>query len=373
MKIGTITYWWSQTNYGQVLQCYALVKFLRMRGHDAFLIKYNSNLGKNIYRKKLTNLFAHLVHPFEIKHWLKTRKLWKKIRENDKLDIEKNPRHFDVFKQKYIPSTLSTYTYPQLVQNPPYADAYFCGSDQIWGSDEPPFFLQFGSAQALKIAYAPSFGGIYPTGKSKRNIIKYLKQFSFLSSREQGGIDFLKSIGFEKSRLLPDPTLLLSADIYRQLETNNIDKNQGPYVLVYLLGNPTEITITDIQQFAKQRELNIRYVAAQGKTDEYEKIYPTIEEWLEYIDKAQYVITNSFHGTVFSLLMNTPFLTLPIIGELSRMNNRISDLLSKYNLDSRICQHTLNELLEPIDFTSFNNRRKIEEFQVIDLLSKLGI
>lgn len=141
MKIGTLTYWESQENYGQLLQCYALLRFLRQMGHDAFLIKYLSSSTKRPLIQRLKSHILYAVRP----SYRQQAKMWKRLNRIEREEARKHPRHFDEFRRKHIASTSCTFTAAQLRSAPPEADAYVCGSDQVWANLDPMFFLQFGS------------------------------------------------------------------------------------------------------------------------------------------------------------------------------------------------------------------------------------
>lgn len=199
-------------------------------------------------------------------------------------------------------ATREVYTYEQLRRGEVYADAYVCGSDQIWSGLSPLFFLQFNNGDAKYLACAPSFGGMHIHWYERKRVKQYLKRFCFLTAREQEGVEELHRLGFSQARLMPDPTLLLKVNEYQLLEKNNTTiMPKEKYLLLYLLGNPIGIEVSKIFAFAEHNGLQVVYVASQGRIDEYNKAKPTIGEWLSLINNAEYVITNSFHGTVFCL------------------------------------------------------------------------
>ena len=364
-KVGTITFWWSKENYGQILQCFALLRFLRNSGYDAFLIKLYNNPKNHSYLRKAKTLLKYLLHPKQLKHRINLRDENAVFKQNGRIQArtEKEfPRSFENFLEKNIPSTQNIYTTKTLFANPPDADAYICGSDQIWGSGlVPEYFLQFAKQGVKKIAYAPSLGGYIPSSNEKAKIKQYLSSFSWITLREKQGVEVLKSIGIADCEKVPDPTLLLTSEDYRKLYDNqNFFEIKRPYILLYLLGNPIDLEIRSIYDFAQQHGLEVKYVASQGREDSFEKIYPTIEHWLYLIDNADYVITNSFHGTVFCLQYHKKFLTIPVCGPLSRMNGRVMDLLNEYSLTERLYTNDLGVILSSIDFSVFDTKRQAQ-------------
>ena len=238
MRIGTITYWWTQDNYGQVLQCFALIKFLRSMGHEAFLIKNLQSVSKRSLGHMVKVGLKCIFNPDYRRSILK----WKRLGKISAAEAKAHPRGFDDFRRKYMPSTEREYTQHHLLENPPQADAYVCGSDQIWCAPNPVYFLQFGPQSSKRIAYAPSMGGIKPQGKARQAMIAYLRRFDFLSSREQSGVDALHEMGFLEATLQPDPTLLLPVEVYRDMEVKP-QPAERPYLLLYLLGNETDVEV----------------------------------------------------------------------------------------------------------------------------------
>ncbi len=364
VKIGTITYWWTQDNYGQVLQCYALIDFLRRLGYDAFLIRCWPMPSKHGFLTLIKKALRYLCSS----KYRRTAFMWRRLGRISAEENRKHPRHFDDFRSRYIPST-EEYDWDSLKREPPLADAYVCGSDQIWGTPSPLYFLQFGSSEVKRIAYAPSLGGIRPKGKSKRLMSKYLQEFDYISSRESEGVKVIHEMGFPNALQQPDPTLLLPVTTYRHIAQP--PANNQPYALIYLLGNETEVAVEELHDYFRTQGLEVRYVASQGRVDNFDKLYPTVEEWLGLIEHATCVVTNSFHGTVFCLQFNTPFLVFPVKGAIVRMNNRINELLTRYGLHDRIYFGSLDKLFDAVNFGVFNSLRAEEEDNVRELFSEL--
>ena len=365
MKLGIVTFWQGKDNYGQVLQLWAMQYWLKKMGHKPFLIRYVSGKRKVSFVKKLFLLFKLALKPTE----LQTYMMWRRLNAQAQQDAQRHDRKFEAFIKNHVELS-PVVGYEELKSCPPEADAYLCGSDQIWGGNDAIYYLQFGDSKIKRIAYAPSFGGLEPNKQVQEQIKKYLSNFTFISSRENKGVNLLRSLGYKDTRLVPDPTLLLPASEYKRIESENL-KESDSYILLYLLGNEISLDVSTIFDFASQHGLKVKYVASQGRYDDYSKIYPTIEEWLELVDNASYVITNSFHGTVFSLIFNTPFIVIPISGVVSRMNNRVYDMLEKYGLRERIYKDSLTELFLPIDFSNFNKVKENEEKEIQSIFVEL--
>ena len=223
------------------------------------------------------------------------------------------------------------------------------------------FQLQFGPRKAKKIAYAASMGGFRLTNGYQRHFFgKYLRGFDYISLREQDGVDECRALGFSKARLVPDPTLLIEAEQYRAISEKPAIAEGKKYVLLYLLGNPIDVEVDEIAAWARSKQYELIYTASQGREDEFAKYDATPQEWLGLIDHAEAVITNSFHGMVFSILFNKPFLVIPISGAWSRMNSRLTTTLDELHIDrTHIYAGDPNRVNAPIDYAAAN--RIIEE------------
>ena len=166
MKIGIVTFWNSEDNYGQILQCYALQRFLRDKGHDAFLIRYAP--GRKINLKWVLSLPCRIVRKISLRLFRRKEfRFSQRFKEMNRIVRQENaahPRHFSTFKERFIAVTSRVYDQYDIFTDPPGADAYIAGSDQVWGSVDPVYYLMFVPEGCKKIAYAPSFGGMKLAG-----------------------------------------------------------------------------------------------------------------------------------------------------------------------------------------------------------------
>lgn len=345
MRIGIITYWSSSDNYGQQLQCFALQKYLKGLGHDAYLIKYMPISSVPLWRRIARSIKYRLLVSSEQK-------------ENDKKNAEISStnallnakRNFVGFRNNYIDSTDIVYhSIHELRANPPKADVYICGSDQVWNNrleDENTagWFLDFGSSKTRRLSYAASIGREIDS-KEYESFSKYLKRFDAISVREQKANDLCHHLGFEKSIVAIDPTLLLKSSDYNVL--NNGIKKEGsskPYAFIYLLNirNSDEVYWDEFHKMIQENDLSVRVVASSGYLPAqdflpgYQNEQATIPEWLSLIKHSEFVITTSFHGVVFCLLNHKPFYAVLLNNEFSKGNDRIISLLKTVGLEKRI-------------------------------------
>ncbi len=343
LKIGILTFWWSNDNYGQLLQCYALQKYLRDAGHEAFLIRYNP---ENDYAKTPLVLKAFkALNPVKLCKFLSYKINQKKSAQEQK----QFDRHFDDFRKNYIVQSEKIYTsYEQLKENPQEADIYIVGSDQVWNfsfyADRVykcknvlhAYFLDFGKPCVKRMSYAASWSCASLSLQLIKEISPLLKKFDYVSVREKEGIELCKKCGYENAKCVVDPTLLLSAEEYRKIYSENkINIPQKSYLLLYMLNNDCDFDIAKVYEFARQKNLDVVYVSGNSKIDSYKKTFATIPEWLYLVDKAEYVITNSFHCCVFSLLFKKKFAVVPLKGRFSAMNKRIENLFELFGVEAR--------------------------------------
>lgn len=336
-KVGIITFCSSKDNYGQILQCYALQQYLRKNGYGPFLIRYEKT-SLQTERKSLISRLISYICKFPTYYNLfkqqRREKLYVKCSRNEE-------RRFDDFVKNHIVCSERSYSGEDLLKEPPLADAYICGSDQIWGGDYA-YYLNFAPNDSKKIAYAASFGGRTSfTDEYTKEMRRLLHRFDFVGVREISGVETCVGLGVDAVHVA-DPTLLLKKEDYDLIRTSK--ERRRKYIFIYLLGNPTDLELCNVYDFAKRKQLDVIYVASQGQYDKYEKEYPTIGEWIDYIANAELVITNSFHGTVFSLIYSTPFITVPLSKGYERMNTRVFDLLSRAGLSDQIFSGNINEM-----------------------------
>lgn len=361
MKIGTVTFWHSKENYGAMLQCYALVRYLNKQGHEAKLLRIKAETGRDLKYPKLfriSNMIYALIHPQSFK------RLKYKMKKKHQEVVE---RGFGDFLERNIPAYPHVYTFDEINTHPVDAEVLICGSDQIWSGVSRTYFLQM-CGQFKRISYAASFGGAkYENPYATFMVKKWLKTFDLVTVREEEGLETCERLGI-RATLALDPTLLLDREDYENLCREISHSDEKPYIFLYLLGKEISIDVKDIFEFAKREGIDVKYVASQGRSDEYEKLYPTVEEWIALIRDAKYVITNSFHGTVFSMIFNKPFLTFPIVGESERMNGRIQTLLGRSGMKDRIYNGNLSVLFQPVKFDTFINDITARRSQITSLL-----
>lgn len=318
MKNKTIavqTFWRSQINYGQLLQGYALQKFLMQQGYNSYIIRFDSVLSR------LKELVI-LILKRKIISDLKQKKL----------------RKFDIFRKQNIQYSTSKYrSYHSLITNPPKADYYIVGSDQVWAymrniERRKGYLLLFGDKNVKKIAYAASFGRDHLQDDSE-DFKMALQQFSFLGVREKSGKNICDKLGLESS-WVTDPVTLLSVSDWKKLKSSIKLNDKKQNLFFYTLTSPKYNKSYKNLITALQSLYNIHYTNSSELIDENCDLFPSPTEWLAYIDECNFVITDSFHCTMFCIIFNKPFITL-IREDGTNMNNRLISMLERLELSNR--------------------------------------
>lgn len=389
IKIGILTFAFTKDNYGQVLQYLATQEYLKQKGYEATLIEPSGwetsrwELGKAKAKKYLHLLARKLrflkrkTDPFPVQQAQHTyeSKLeeqknvifnhWAEVTERKE---KEHPRQFEQFREKYFNRQSGTY-------NEILASKYkaFCiGSDQTWSCAGYHMMLGWVPKKYKRFTIAPSVGHRKYTDEEIRSFRDFLNHFDFITVRENNGVELCNRCGYTAAKKILDPTFLLKAEDYEPYMENTECYNK-PYVFIYLLGGEIEPSVKAIFDLCKLKGFDIKYVESQGRDEGLDCIYATVGQWLGLIKNASYVITNSFHGMVFSVVFHKPFLVFPLIGIMESMNSRIYNLAQCLGFNNRIYSGTINELFNPIDWTKADeiikrNKKLLDDyFNMIDL------
>lgn len=346
MRIGIITLWQSSDNYGQQLQCWALQQQLLKMGHEPYLIRYDIE-HRFHYKSPLWKKIIKLMLLYPVFKRLKNRKRNKEEKELIAYNASKNlSRDFVNFRKDNLFMSEKLYSSLQeLKDNPPEADAYIVGSDQVWAhllsvNENRAMYLDFGDDRVKRIAYAPSFSMPKYPEDIKVCLKKNLGRFDSLSVREQTGVGICRELGYD-AKVVVDPTMLLDRSDYSKIKTS-VSKGKFIYLYYLNISAPEEVEWKQLKSFAQEQNLKVvatpatGYISGRELFDDVDYIYATIPQWIDMIDQAQLVVTTSFHGVVFCILHHTPFVYFPLYGKYSRGNNRVLDLCNMLHLNDRI-------------------------------------
>jgi hypothetical protein len=369
-------------NYGGILQAYALQTVLKRMGHD---VATDSKPYRNTsIIRRIAGVVKRIIFRYILKKnintssvffpFLVSTKVRNTISQHTLRFVEENITTVDFFKGKKSPNVKTVKTY----------DAIVAGSDQVWRraySNVPAHLLDFTEGMNIKrIAYAASFGrddlSEY-TPKLIKHTAKLAKQFDALSVREDSGVFLCKKYWDVDAVHLLDPTLLLNKNDYIHLiEQNkqNISSTQNN-LFVYILDRTTEKQQL-VDRVASTLNLSAfkilpENISALKDLKELEKYtFPPVTQWLKSFIDAEFVVTDSFHGTVFSIIFNKPFI---IIGNKERGMARFSSLLKIFGLENRLISSYVeldNEIISnKIDWNNINNIISARQKDSINFLS----
>lgn len=331
-------------NHGAYLQAYALITYLKSLGHDAEIINYRPDYLRRHFKLWLSDKRYNRIGL----GWL-----YVLAKLPSRIIALKRKKRFDKFYTKYIPVTATEYhSFKELRDNPPYADCYIAGSDQIWNTTfpngtDPGFYLDFGSDTTKKLSYAASFATDTLKDGTIEFVTEKLKNFDKISVREYSGVKLLNSLGFSGIEVV-DPVFLLTAKEWDAI-TSKEGENEK-YLLVYDFENSPEIQ-NIATRLARTKNLKILSIGSRSMNytnKDYINYAP--DTFIGLIKNAEYIISNSFHGTAFSLIYNKNFF---VVNRADGLNTRMRDLLAKYNLSSRLISTsaTNEELIANIDYS----------------------
>lgn len=344
MKIKTITCH-DVYNYGASLQAYALQQYLEMQGHDVQIIDYKPDYMRNHYKfwyvPSSSRYYARAMKNPVLRFMLCC------YFAPNRFSTYGRKLKFDAFKKQYLHLTKRYLSYRALTDCPPDADVYIAGSDQIWNSNLPngkdaAYFLQFGSDKTKRISYAASFAIPDVAEEFKALNSAWLRKFDAISVREHTGLSILQSLGINGGVEVLDPVYLLSASEWNEFAGEK-PIITTPYILVYDLCLNDDSLRAEAERLSKEFALKIISVDGHFKCPYADKNISNAgpQEFVNMIAHAAYVVTNSFHATSFSLILNRPFSVFYKRKNISRM----ADILSHLNL-----LHCLNAKHPNYDF-----------------------
>ncbi|MGF2039086.1 MAG: polysaccharide pyruvyl transferase family protein [Nostoc sp. CmiVER01] len=333
MKIGIITFH-HVDNYGATLQACALWSFLNSQGYDVEIIDYRPF--------KIAWMYFRALLP--IKSVKSSTSKSKKIRINEKsliyISRKWKMRRFLLSHVKL--SHKKIYDKKGLKYYHDKYDVVICGSDQIWCIDSfrgynSSFFLDFVSNKTTrKISYAASFGNTTKLGPYQKEIYTLINEFQSILVRDSNSIEIIANECNKKAIKVLDPTFLIKYDTLK-----DYPKIKNKYLLLYVQADIQEEEQEFIKFLAEEQNLTIVSVGRDEPLAQINLETASPKEWIGLHSEASYIITNTFHGTVFSIIFHKPFTVfLP-----SDKSNKVRDLLNDFGLTNRIFSEKLKSQL----------------------------
>ncbi|WP_326910414.1 polysaccharide pyruvyl transferase family protein [Sedimentibacter sp. MB31-C6] len=350
-KIGILNFHFCD-NYGAVLQCYALKYTInKLDGCYAEVINFNPNWKPSSFENEI------------IKN--------KYISKLDK---------YEKFREKYL-EIESDFIYDMTSDKCPKFDYYIVGSDQVWNTtfsfSNTAYFLDFVEDNSVKISYAASIGiGLEDKRLNPKIFEKYIPNFNYLSIREKTHEAFVQQFTEKKVHTVLDPTLLLEKEEYDKLIDNTkSEKEKDKYIFFYFLNHDktAPLAISFVNMLARKYNLKVIHFFTEApkglfKNNSDSFFFDGPIDFLWYIKNAEIIVTNSFHGTIFSILYQKPFYTYIV----KSMSSRIYDLLENLGLKNRIISgfKKLRDVDFNIDYTEVNKKIKFSREYSLNFLKK---
>ena len=350
-KTATIT-WSNHNNFGTFLQAYALQFILKKLGYCNDIIDDQRIINASYRKSYIIEVFRPIY------------RILKSIILNEFLFKRKTKSSeflFNEFKIKHLDINSS---YKDLKEVDLFYDSFICGSDQIWsplpGIYNPFYFMSF--TKKTKLSYAPSIGVNSIDNSFKLLLKNHLSEFKDISVREDKAREILSDITKRDVKTLIDPTLLLSSDEWNSL-ISHIQIKKEDYVLCYLLTFNLNY-INKIIEFAKTKNLKIKIFGTNKNYAKYfdDVIFVGPSEFLFYIKNSTYFFTDSFHGTIFSIIFKIKFIVFKRFEDKDPkcQNSRIYNLLHIFKLKHQVIDKN-DSLISVIENIEIN-----EDYNYID-------
>lgn len=356
-QVGIITYQ-RAVNYGAILQTYALQNVIKELGYDVKTIDYRNQILEDRHKKMKFSSIKGIKDL--IKYFLLSK------------DVNKKHDKFRRFGDMYLNLSDPVYSQEDLARLEKEYDLFITGSDQVWNYKinglDSNYFLDFVENKSKKRTYAASFGISEIPEELKQNYKDLLMDFNNILIREKQGAEIISDLLSKESQVVLDPTMLLTKDKWLTFIDSDINYNDK-YILVYAFGNPKKIKELALEISIKTG-FRILWISTTPKFSKKIKFIKSAgpEEFLTLFNNAEYIITNSFHGTAFSINFNKQFST-ELLPETTGVNSRLEDILELFGLQERKILSTDSSIIESkIDYKKVNLKLEEEREKSISLL-----
>lgn len=359
MKVGIITFH-RPLNYGAIFQTCALAKKLNELKINAEIIDYRNSK----HEQEINNMNFNTA--VGSKNKIKAL-LFSKINNSKK-------QKFQSFSDKNIKISKEKYDKNNIKKSINNYDFFITGSDQVWNlnltNEDYNYFLKFVDDEKIKISYASSFGYSKIPEKYVNNSKKYLNKYKKISVREKQGANITTALTNKKVDVVLDPTLLLTKDEWLELSKPVRFKIPEKYILLYVV-SPTKEDFEMARKFSKIVNMkiilinyNMKYILGMKNCFD---LGP--EEFLWLFKNSTYVLTNSFHGTAFSINFNKEFY-VRLSKKENNGNSRIENIINITGLQDRYLDENCKIINKSIDWHEVNEKIKKERKKSLDFLIK---
>lgn len=332
-KIGIVTLH-GYHNYGNKLQNYALKEVLTEQGFEVdtmvlyeerdYLYTIVRNI-KRLFQQSPSKSLLKVINKFKSQQY----------KQDNKKLLDSRTNIFKQFSKHHLSEKFVKLDKGNIATINKDYDYFVTGSDQVWNpvyiSNMEKYFLTFAD-KSKRIAYAPSFSCPKLPKSHEKKYRKWLKEMSRISVRETEGAEIIRELTGINAPVLVDPTLLLSKKQWLSIANKASNRPEQGYILTYFLGETSSDTEQYIQNLAQEKNMKIIRL---GDIHDKESYITGPREFIDYINNATVLLTDSFHGVVFSILLETPFLVYERKTNIPTMYSRIETLLDKFHLRHR--------------------------------------
>lgn len=337
-------------NFGASLQAYALQTHLESIGHEVEIINYKPD-----YLSGHFNMWT-VSNPIFDKPLIKQLYLLAKL--PGRLRSLSRKKVFDEFTAKYLHLTRRYNSYEELKIDAPNADVYIAGSDQIWNTlfnngRDAAFYLDFGKPEIKRISYAASFATPDVAPEYRKFVQHELKNFDHISIREKISLPLLDSLGRTDGVSVCDPVFLLSREHWeRMINESSYVTPKEIYILLYLSdrGKNIETIAKKIREVTEWKIYAVGAITASYADKIFTNASPL--DFIGLIRDAQIVVSNSFHATAFSLIMQTKFC---VVNRIESINERMKSMLEDLGIAERLISNYSETILDDIDWSKLNS------------------
>lgn len=352
MKVALMTFFIGQ-NYGALLQAWALWQLLSDLGYEVEFIDYHHPWSTKpnwwSWRSYISRSLSGVCRRIrDMGHHLQLRRQFRKME-----------RLFPRSSVHYGANPM------RLEDDPPIADVYVVGSDQVWRTFSNgyqyirPYFLPFGTLATKRIAYAASLGGENFCDEARGELKVLLERFAAISVRENASVKRIAELTSQTVSVMPDPTLALGRKKFEVLRDKNASISKDMEVF-YIMDGMSQQWTDLLQNMNSSHTYNI---ALQGfRMGKDHNFIPTVPQFIDVIAQSRFVVTNSFHACVFSILYHRPFVFIPFQGIENKRNERVKELLLNLGL--------MNQWADNAQINNLN-KKILHKFEWCDVDKKL--
>lgn len=350
-------------NYGSVLQAYALQKVCEEMGYKAEIIDYNFPNQAHAGNRYATHQDTQPTEP----RWIKLLYAFELMRQH---------KGIEAFVRRYHHLSERQYDSPEALMNDVHRyDVYITGSDQLWNprycNGDPAFMLHFAPDDALKISYAASVGTNTIPEDLKPLYKELLSRYTYISVRENSGVDVVKAVAGKDATVVLDPTLLLNRDQWNEIAAPK-RQFKKKYILCYFL-NYTFNAFPYVEELAQYMQKQTGYEIVRvarpphhlGAPHTHYKVGASPEEFLALVRDAEIVLTTSFHGTAFAVNYGKPVFT--VVKDKEASDSRQVSLMHNVGLDDWIL--SIHDSMPLQDNYVFDLKKQQDRLQELRLKS----